>query len=96
MSLDGQQIAGSPFEPAVMPGRVVAVRCTGVGRGLTRSYAGEDAKFTIESRDVHRNKTTSGNRPFLVTVRGPVSPQVHCIQGENGEYNYSYRTAKAG
>lgn len=79
-----------------MPGRVVAVRCTGVGRGLTRSYAGEEAKFTIESRDVHRNKTTSSRKPFVVSVRGVVSPQVHCIAGENGEYHYSYRTAKAG
>lgn len=134
-----------------MPGRVLAVRCTGVGRGLTRAYAGEvrkqskhltsrafsqsgekaaqtfdqptvtdsgggglgvgggkshrgvlfflvfswqDAKFVIESRDVHRNKTTSGCKPFVVSVRGVVSPQVHCIKGDNGEYHYSYRTAK--
>ena len=116
-----------------MPGRVLAVRCTGVGRGLTRAYAGEvsrssqtfrhcaapvtnawferfnltrslisffcfrplqDAKFVIESRDVHRNKTTSGCKPFVVSVRGAVTPQVHCIKGDNGEYHYSYRTAK--
>lgn len=63
---------------------------------MTRLMAGEDAKFTIESRDVHRNKTTSGRIPFLVSVRGVVSPQVHCIPGDNGEYHYSYRTAKAG
>jgi hypothetical protein len=54
----------------------------------------QDAKFVIESRDVHRNKTTSGCKPFVVSVRGAVTPQVHCIKGDNGEYHYSYRTAK--
>ena len=49
----------------------------GIGRGLTRAFAGEDAKFTIESRDINRNKTTSGMKPFLVSIRGVISPQVH-------------------
>lgn len=96
VSLYGLQISGSPFMSTVMPGRVVAVRCTGMGRGLTRAYAGEDAKFTVESRDVNRNKTTSGVKQFLVTVRGVISPEVHCIPGDNGEFHYSYRTARAG
>lgn len=52
------------------------VRCSGMGRGLTRAYAGEDAQFTIESRDINRNKTTSGTKPFLVSIRGIISPQV--------------------
>ena len=94
--LQGLQISGSPFLPVVMPGRVVAVRCTGVGRGLTRAFAGEDAKFTIESRDINRNKTTSGMKAFSVSVRGVISPQVHMIPGDEGEFHYSYRTARAG
>ena len=94
--LHGLQISGSPFVPVVMPGRVVAVRCTGIGRGLTRAFAGEDAKFVVESRDINRNKTTSGMKPFTVTVRGVISPEVHMIPGDEGEYNYSYRTARAG
>jgi hypothetical protein len=96
VSLHGLPISGSPFIPTVMPGRVVAVRCTGLGRGLTRAYAGEDAQFSIESRDVNRNKTTSGTKPFTVTIRGIISPQVHCITGDEGEFHYSYRTARAG
>ncbi|EKX46192.1 hypothetical protein GUITHDRAFT_163003 [Guillardia theta CCMP2712] len=90
------QISGSPFTQTVLPGKVVAVRCTGAGRGLTRAFAGEEASFTIESRDINRNKTSSGAKEFLVTVRGVISPQVHCIAGENGEFHYSYRTARAG
>lgn len=33
---------------SVMPGRVVAVRCTGVGRGLTRAYAGMHINVCME------------------------------------------------
>ncbi len=40
VSLNDQQISGSPFTATVMPGRTIAVRCTAVGRGLTRAYAG--------------------------------------------------------
>ena len=44
------------------------VRCSGLGRGLTRAYAGEDAQFTIESKDINRNKTTSGEGCILCGV----------------------------
>jgi len=63
---------------------------------LTRAYAGEEARFTVESRDVNRNKTTSGAKKFQVAIRGIISPTVHCIAGDDGEFHYSYRTARAG
>ena len=96
VSLRGLHIVGSPFTSTVLPGRAVAVRCTALGRGLTRAYAGEEARFTVESRDAHRNKTASGLRPFVVTVRGVISPEVHAVAGDDGEFHYSYRTARAG
>ena len=40
VSLDGFQILGSPFTVNFLPGTVIAVRCTAVGRGITRAYAG--------------------------------------------------------
>ena len=33
---------------------------------------------------------------FLVSVRGVISPEVHTIPGDEGEFHYSYRTARAG
>lgn len=33
---------------------------------------------------------------FLVSVRGVISPEVHMIPGDEGEFHYSYRTARAG
>ena len=35
---------------------------------MTRAYAGEDAQFTIESKDINRNKTTSGTLPTPYTL----------------------------
>jgi hypothetical protein len=35
-------------------------------------------------------------KAFLVSVRGVISPEVHTIPGDEGEFHYSYRTARAG
>ena len=35
-------------------------------------------------------------KAFLTSVRGVISPEVHMIPGDEGEFHYSYRTARAG
>lgn len=60
VTMNGEQIQGSPFKMQVTPPRAVADKCTLAGKGLTRLTAGEIGSFTVGFID--RNGNQAGKR----------------------------------
>jgi hypothetical protein len=71
----------------LLAGKTHGPSSTAVGEGLKTAFAGHEAEFIIEARDIIGNQRVVGDDAFHVEVEGPSNPQVRY---DLFEYAYIY------
>jgi hypothetical protein len=96
VTLDGEQLPGSPFLVNIREGGADPGMSTVTGEGLLDCAVGEDRHFLVEAIDKFGNRISHGGDPFTTTLNGPVPEKVHLIDMDDGTYAGTYMCRWAG
>lgn len=81
---------------SVVAGKTHGPSCTSLGDGLKTAFAGHEADFIIEARDIIGNQRVVGDDPFQVVIEGPSTPQISVFDRDDGTYLVSYVVSETG
>ena len=70
VSVNGTRVQGSPFQPHIEAGTVVASQCTASGPSLYDGVAGLPICFRVQARDKNGNGRTIGGDLFMLHLTG--------------------------
>uniref|UniRef100_A0A6B2KX48 Calponin-homology (CH) domain-containing protein n=1 Tax=Arcella intermedia TaxID=1963864 RepID=A0A6B2KX48_9EUKA len=91
------EIKDSPFRPLVKPGEPKAGKCIAFGPGIEHAIAGQEAVFTVQTKDASDNNITDGGAKISAVLHDPQGDiKVNIIDNHDGTYTCSYvpHTAK--
>jgi hypothetical protein len=86
----------SPFVLSVVAGKTHGPSSTAIGEGLKTAFAGLEAEFIIEARDIIGNQRVVGDDAFQVAIEGPSTPQISVFDRDDGTYLVSYVVSNTG
>jgi hypothetical protein len=81
---------------SVVAGKTHGPSSTAIGDGLKTAFAGQEAEFIIEARDIIGNQRVVGDDAFHVAMEGPSTPQISVFDRDDGTYLVSYVVSETG
>ena len=70
VSVNGARARGSPFQPHITAGSIVASQCTASGSNLYDAVAGRPICFQVQARDKNGNGLSTGSEEFTLHLTG--------------------------
>jgi len=90
-------IKNSPFHPVVKPGEPSPPHCEAEGPGLTHAVAGEEAKFSVITKDIGGNRLPRGGANIKGSLKDPRGDiPVKVVDNGDGTYACSYVPITSG
>ena len=99
-----QIVPNSPYQIKVISDKGYGPNCEATGTGLIKAYVGQDATFTIQSKDVVDNNVASSTDNYVISLQGPdgtntgdvTGTSTYDATGNTGIYNAKYQPTKPG
>jgi filamin len=97
ITLNGEEISGSPYFCEIFPADVDVAMCTAEGMGLLAVRTHQPSVFTIFSADRFGNRLDTGGDPWEVSIMGAENVEDPDIQdNRDGTYTVTYTTQMKG
>uniref|UniRef100_A0A7S1DTW6 Ig-like domain-containing protein n=3 Tax=Hemiselmis andersenii TaxID=464988 RepID=A0A7S1DTW6_HEMAN len=97
ISLNGDDISGSPYFCEIFPADVDVANCTAEGMGLLAIKTGQLSRFTIHSVDRFGNHLDKGGDPWEVKIDGmEVIDDAEVHDERDGTYTVTYKSDMKG
>ena len=92
----GAAVSGSPFALLVAPADPHPAACELRGDGLHEATAGQEARLTLVSRDMHGNRQLYAAHEWRIVLAGPAALAASLRQLRGGAWEGRYRPTVAG
>lgn len=90
-------IKGSPFSPDVKPGEPSPGMCEAYGPGISAATSGQEAAFTVVTKDIAGNKIPRGGANIKSVLKDPKGEiNVNVKDNGDGTYSCTYTPRSAG
>lgn len=96
ITLDGEEISGSPYFCEIEPAEVDVSSSTASGMGLLAVGTFRESSFTIHSFDKYGNHLNRGGDNWHVTISGSEFPEIAIVDNQDGTYTVTYQTTVRG
>jgi hypothetical protein len=91
VTVDGEQLPGSPFTADVAPGALAAGQSVAVGAGKTKAIAGSQAAFRVTAMDAYNNVLVAGGDSVAVEIKKELTfVKAKVVDEKNGSYLVTY------
>jgi len=96
ITLEGEEISGSPYLCDMKPSYVDVGTSKAAGMGLLSVGTFRDSTFIIHSYDKYGNHLDQGGDPWQVSIVGSEMPEVTIADNNDGTYTCNYSTTIKG
>jgi hypothetical protein len=96
ITLEGEEISGSPYLCDIKPSYVDVGTSKASGMGLLAVGTFRDSTFIIHAYDKYGNHLDTGGDPWQVSIVGSEMPEVTIADNSDGTYTCNYSTTIKG